>query len=350
MTSEKKRALTARAFVLMIASFVLTTFAFAQRMEPDTGEAGTGGNYVIVGSLFFPSSQRVDRRVRVRLHTPTRGDITSMTDDSGRFAFRRLAPGSYEVVIDDEKDYEPVRQRVSIFQTTRSGIGAEQIYSIQIRLTLKGARDLKPAVINAELAGVPPQALKFYDKALKLGQAGNSKGAVEQLQRAIAEHPKFGLAFTELGAQYLKLGEMDKAEQALRSAVELLPDSFPARMNYGILLVRLNRFVEAERELRRALELDEKSAVAHYYLGRALAYLGRYDNAEVELNLALSFGGEEMKEAHRYLAGIYNARGKTKRAIAELEIYLKLAPNSPDAAELRKMIAKLRSSVQPVKQ
>lgn len=347
MTSAKKHVLTRRTFVLVIASFVFATSVFGQRIEPDTGETGTGGNYVIVGSLFFPSGQRVDRRVRVRLYTPTRGDFTAMTDDSGRFAFRRLAPGSYEVVIDDEKDYEPVRQRVNIFQTTRSGIGAEQIYPIQVRLKLKGARDLKPAVINAEVAGVPPQALKFYEKALKLAEAGNSKGAVEQLLRAIAEHPKFGVAFTELGVQYLRLSDLDKAEQALRSAVQLSADSFAARMNYGIVLVRLNRFAEAETELRRALELDEKSAVGHYYLGRALAYLGRYDNAEVELNLALAFGGEEMKEAHRYLAGIYNARGKTKRAIAELEIYLKLAPNSPDAAELRKMVAKLRSSTTP---
>jgi len=343
MSTKLKHRLERRALLVLVAALAYVP-ALGQRIEPDMGEVGTGGNFVIIGSVFFPSGQRVDRRIRVKLYTLTRGDVASMTDDNGRFAFRRLAPGNYEVVIDGEKDYEVVRYRVNIIQTSRTPIGTEQIYPIQIRLQLKGARDLKPGVLNSELAGVPPRAQKFYNKALALAQEGNNKGAVEQLQQAITDHPKFALAFTELGAQYLNTGELDKAEKALRSALELSPDSFAARMNYGILLVRLNRFAEAETELRLALKQDEKSAVGHYYLGRALAYLGRYENAEVELNLALAFGGEEMKEAHRYLAAIYNARGKTQRSIAELEIYLKLTPKAPDAEKLRAMIQKLRET------
>jgi len=49
-----------------------------------------------------------------------------------------------------------------------------------------------------------------------------------------------------------------------------------------------------------------------------------------------------MKEAHRYLAGVYSALGDKQRAAAELETYLRLAPKSPDAPQIRELIRKLK--------
>jgi regulator of sirC expression with transglutaminase-like and TPR domain len=42
-----------------------------------------------------------------------------------------------------------------------------------------------------------------------------------------------------------------------------------------------------------------------------------------------------MKEAHRLLAIIYTSRGAKKQAASELESYLKLAPDAPDAEEAK---------------
>ena len=117
------------------------------------------------------------------------------------------------------------------------------------------------------------------------------------------------MAFNELGVQYLKRGDLEKAGEALRSALKIEGDAFEPLMNHGILLVRANKFSEAEPELRAALRQKDQSSVGHYYLGRALAYLQRYDEAEPELITAIKLGGNEMKEAHRYLAGVYSALG-----------------------------------------
>jgi len=110
------------------------------------------------------------------------------------------------------------------------------------------------------------------------------------------------------------------------------------------VLVLMKQYKEAEPELRRALNIKEQSAVGHYYLGRALAYLNRFDEAEKELTRAVTLGGDEVTEAYRYLAGIYNARGDSVRAIAELETYLRVAPKSPDAEHVRQLIRQLRDS------
>ena len=310
--------------------------------NPDSGEVGTGGNNSIVGNVYFPSGQRVDRPIRVRLSTMTRGDLTTMTSDNGSFSFRRLATGTYSVIIDGEQDYEPVNERVSIISVTRNG--PPQTIPVEIKLKLRSGKEAKPGVVDSRFVNVPPPALDHYNKALELSKGGNSKGAIDQLKKAISNYPDFMLAFNELGVQYMRLGELDKADESLRSALKISPNAFEPLMNHGIALVRLSKFSEAEPILRSALKQKEQSAIGRYYLGRALLNLQKLDEAEREFSAAISLGGDEMKAAHKFLAEIYNARGDKEHAIAELETYLHLAPNSPDAEQVRQTIRKLRES------
>jgi tetratricopeptide (TPR) repeat protein len=304
---------------------------------------GTGGRYVIQGTLLFPSGQRVDRPMKVRLYTATRGEVMTMTDTNGRFLFRRLSPGSYTILIDGDKDYENVNEQTNIIQVRGAGtISTEEIIPVQIRLKYKTGESIKPEVVHADLANVPKPALELYNGALKLAQEGKNKAAIEKLNQAITAHPKFMLAFNELGVQYQKVGELEKANDALQSALKISPNSFAPLVNHGIVLVRLKKYAEAEVDLRAALKENDQSAIARFYLGRALAYLGAFDDAEKELNTAITLGGEQMKEAHRYLGAIYHARGDTARAIAQLETYLKVAPKAEDADAVRQLIRQLK--------
>jgi Tfp pilus assembly protein PilF len=319
-----------------------SVFTQVSSITDNESQTGLGGMNSIVGTVFAPSGRPIESRVRLRLSTATRGDRNFTTNQSGNFAFRGLPTGSYTITIDKEADYKPVTQTIDIIQFRGA---PAQTYTLNIRLEFKDRTEVKPAVLNAEFVNVPKKALAYYDKAIDLAKKNDRLGAIEQLKLAIAEHPSFIHAFSELGVQYLKLNKLEDADAAFQSALKIDPDSFPALINRGIANVMMKRYDEAVPILSKALQKNERSAVGHYFLGQALAYLGRYDNAEVELNLALAFGREEMKEAHRYLAGVYSARGKPQRAIAELETYLKLAPKTPDADQIRQMIAKLRSSI-----
>lgn len=333
-----------QVFFVVVLPLYCAGSVFAQSLgvPPDATDSGLGGSNAIVGSVFLPSGQRLDRRIRVRLFTEAKGDRTSMTNDGGDFSFRDLVPGRYTVVIDNEMEFQPVTQIVDINQFRNS---PPQLYPINIRLALKGAAGQKPGVVNAELANAPKSALDFYTKAAELATAGNHKEAIENLRLAIAEYPEFTLAFNEIGVQYLRLNELDKAEEAFRSALKIKAEAFEPLMNLGIVLVQTDRFSEAETTLRAALKQNEKSAVGHYFLGRAQANLGRFDEAEKELVFCIKLGGDEMKEAHRLLAIIYNAQGKKKQAAAELETYLRLVPTAPDAEQLRLVILQLRGLV-----
>ena len=336
------------AFQLLLIAFVslcLLGSAFAQRasLETDTGEMGTGGKFTVQGTVLFPSGQRVDRPVTVRLFTPTRGEITTMTDTNGRFVFRRLSPGNYTITIDGDENYEAVNEMTNIVQAGRSVSSTEEVIPVQIRLKAKAGDHLKPEVVDAELANVPKPALELYNSALKLSQEGKNKAAIEKLNQAVAAHPSFMLAFNELGVQYQKIGELEKANDALQTALKLSPNAFTPLVNHGIVLVRLKKYAEAEADLSVALKQNDQSAIAHFYYGRALAYLGRFDEAVKELDTAITLGGDQMKEAHRYLGAIYHARGDDKRAITELETYLRIAPKADDAEPVRQLIQQLKS-------
>lgn len=318
-------------------------------IDPNPGDAGTGKNS-IVGSVYYPSGRKVDKRIRVRLSTFARGEMTTLTDDNGAFSFQRLASGTYTVAIGDEKDYEPVNERVDIIQPqTRGGSNLGQTVTLHIRLKLKAVTAAKPSVVNSDSANAPPEVLELYRKALELAQSGDTKAAIEQLHRAIAAHPRFMLAFNELGVQYLRLGDLEKANKAFESALKLAPEAFVPLLNHGLVLVLLNRLKEGESELRAAIKQNDESAMAHYFLGRLLARLRRFDEAEGHLTRALKLGGDEVNEAHRYLGAIYNDRGDDARAISELETYLRLVPNAKDSEQIRKIIQELKASSRSAK-
>lgn len=323
----------------LLLSLGASAFAQISALPPSAAETGLGGGNSISGTILGPSGQPVNRRINIRLTTQTRGNRVTVTDEKGNFAFSGLPAGNYTVTIDKEEEFEPVSQTVDIIQLRGS---PPQNYYMNIRLALKARTDAKPGVINSEFANVPQKALDFYNKGIEFAKNGDSQAAIEHLQFAINEYPEFMLAYNEMGVQYLRLNELEKAEELFQAALKIKPDAFAPIMNRAIALVQMRRFEEAESLLRKASKMKE-SAVGHYFLGLALANLGRFEEAEKELLSSVKLGGDEMKEAHRYLAIIYSSRGDKKRAANELKTYLRLAPTTPDAEQLRSVIKQLES-------
>ena len=309
-----------------------------QMIPPGPSDTGLGGANSITGTIITTDG-RIQRRVTIRLRSMNRGDRVLLSEDNGNFAFRGLPSGEYTIVIEKEKEFEPFSQTVSVVQMR----GFPPVSPVvTIRLVPKGSSDAKPGVVDSRVGNAPKKAIEFFNKGIELAKTKDVQGAIEKFKLAIAEHPAFMLAFNELGVQYLRLGELEKADAALVEALKIDPEAFEPLMNRGIVLVTWKKYAEAEPVLQKARELKDQSPVAHYFLGQALANLGNFDAAEKELRVAVETGGEQMKEAHRLLAIIYSSRGDKKRAAAELETYLKLAPNAPDAEQLRRVARQFR--------
>ncbi len=341
--------LSYRLPVLLTVLLSLAAIANAQA-GGGVDSTGTGGRHSITGRLVFPSGQRADARLKVRLESPTNGDLTVLADGNGNFTFRSLSAGSYVVVVEGGDYFETVREDIYIDPPvvdprTNTSIGPiSRPYTVQIYLRPKeGDQQTKPGVLNAALASVPKPAVELYEKGVAAAQRGDTDQAIDDFKRAVGLYPNFGLALNELGVQYLRKGELDKAADALSKVLEISPEAAEPRLNYGIVLLQQKKFTEAEKQLRDAVKKNEHAYTAHLYFGITLIYVKNYPEAETELQKAVTIGGPKAGQAHYYLGGLYWQTGKRQQAADELETFLKLEPKAANADQLRNTIKELRS-------
>lgn len=312
--------------------------------------SASGGIHTIQGQVFFPSGKRPEGRLKVNLDSNVSGGTSSSTDANGNFIFNSLNAGTYTVSVDAGPEYEPARETVTIYGSGGfEGKVSPQSISVPLVLRVKGAPD--------PLAAFSKTAREAYAKAMDAVRAGETKKAIEQLNKAVAAAPDFVWALDELGSQYLKENQVDKAIEVLQKAVSLAPKEFSPHLHLGFALMNKLDYFAAEKELRLALQINPDAPTAHMYLGIALVKsskdektkqfdAARYAEAQAELEAAVSSGKAEVAMAHRYLGGIYWGNKEYKRAADEFEAYLKLLPKPPaDAEKLREIIKDLRSKV-----
>lgn len=336
--------------VLLCPLFVLLFCARDARPQGGTDIGGSGGRHVIQGRLILTSGQRADVQLKVRLVSVGLGDLSVVSDTNGNFYFRSLRHGSYTVVVDGGDDYESVSERVYIEmdpgnpQRGTSPVQGTRPYTVQIFLRPKRAAGTegRAAVISAALSAVPKPALERYYKAQEAARAGGYDQAIEDLQAAVALHPQFALALSEMGALYLKTKKPDKAIEAFRASLKIAPDDYATLVSYGIALFDKGALGEAEEQIRRALKRNAASSLARLYLGRLLISQRKLDEAEKELARAAAAADAHAASAYYYLGGLYWAKRDYRQAADKLETYLRLSPKAPDAERVRATVKDLR--------
>jgi tetratricopeptide (TPR) repeat protein len=353
-TPQRKSAARAATIILPGLALLACLHLLAARSAAQVGgtnNSGTGGLHAIQGRLISPSGSRADLRLRVRLESTGSGELTVHTDSNGQFRFESLTAGSYTVVVEGGDAYETHRESVFIEPTTvRSsrgeviGMPVRRPVTLQIYLKPKsgGAREGRAEVVSAALASVPKPALERYQKAQGLARAADYERAIEELRGAVALHPQFALAHGEMGALYLKAKRADKAAEAFRAALKIAPDDYAALLGLGVALFDAGEAAEAEAPLRRALKRNDSSSLARLYLGRVLIKRQELGDAERELLRAAAAKDAHSPAAHYYLGGIYWAKRDYRRAAEQLETYLRLSPDAPDAARVRETVKQLR--------
>ena len=335
MNGNKSRFVGFRSLILITGLFLSSALVInAQAPGSNRGLSSAGGNSMIQGRVYFPTGQAVSgKTVKVSLESVSAfGAMSTVADQDGVFRFTSLTPGNYTVVVDAGSEYEKARESVVIDQETRSR-------SVQVAIQLRPRVDSS----NPLFAGVTGKALDLYKKGAAAAAKGDAKGAVESLSAAVAAHPNFPLALSELGVEYMNLKQYDKASETFEALLKLKPDDVGAHLNMGIVAFNQKKLDEAESHLRKALELKSPGPYAHYYLGLTLVSTKRYEEALKEFEQTVSNGGENIALAHKYLGGLYMSTHKTKEAADELEKYLKLDPKAPDADRIKGTIKDLRS-------
>jgi tetratricopeptide (TPR) repeat protein len=136
-----------------------------------------------------------------------------------------------------------------------------------------------------------------------------------------------------LADYYLQVNRNEEARQQDAEALRINPSYLEARLNLALALSLLGRPGDAETEYRRALELQpegKQMAVAHSGLGAALAAQHRTTEALPELQLAVRLKPESA-DGHYNLGTALAELGRNQEAASELAAAVRLQPGDAEA-------------------
>jgi tetratricopeptide (TPR) repeat protein len=185
-------------------------------------------------------------------------------------------------------------------------------------------------------SGNPADAVRWCDEALRIrpgfvpalkerGAALIAAGDLPRAAETLRGVPG-AVAQTNLGNAYLRLGQIDAAEQALRSNQED-PDAINL---LGIVAVRKGDNHSAEQLFRKALQLQTDHAEAHHNLANLLAAGHDYPQAAYHFQQAIA-ANPAYAEAHYRYGLLLLASGSIDRAQRELEATIRIKPGLAEA-------------------
>lgn len=192
-----------------------------------------------------------------------------------------------------------------------------------------------------ERDSLTPEAVEAYNNGVNAARAGNLGAAVGQFRQAVELAPESAAAHLALAELLLRQGDEAAAAEVADTAVELAPDSpraLKARFEAYAALGEKEKAAEA----RAAYEAVVPQAVNERLLeeARAAYNKGELERAEERVTELLERQPEN-PQAH-YLFGLCRIyQGDAAGARPHLERFLELAPDSPDAATARDLLAGL---------
>ena len=302
--------------------------------------------YEIDGAVYGPDSKAL-ANVVMTLQNHARAQIDQdITKSDGRYRFSGVVAGEYYISVKpDETRYQQVLQRVELINTA---VGVTNFSTERVDFSLKPA----PRLDNSTVVGtifaqtIPPDAEKEYLSAIKSLSKGDKDEAIIKLREATEVFPTYFLALQQLGLLYVDKERDQEAIEPLRKAIQVNSKGAQSHLGLGMAYVNLDRLKEAIEELKIALTFDPRLFRAHLYLGMAQIGTGNLDEAEKSLKQAYTIGGPNQARAtHLYLASIYNTRKQYRKAINELETYLRENPKAANASRIQEAIARLKAKV-----
>jgi tetratricopeptide (TPR) repeat protein len=137
--------------------------------------------------------------------------------------------------------------------------------------------------------------------------------------------PENAWGFYMLGLSAWKAGDHQRAEEALRGAIERDSTHLKSRLNLGRVLMETNRHAEALEQFQAARDLDSTSSEAHRLLGRAYDGLGRADDAIWAFKHAIVLDGSDVWALNNLGTTLIRA-GRYEEALGPLARAVELEP------------------------
>ena len=132
--------------------------------------------------------------------------------------------------------------------------------AVLLAMPALGAEDpaAQPAAIvpDCDAPGERSEAIGLFCRGMRRGDAGDTDGAIADLERALALQPDLLVAQVPLGTAYYHAGQYERAIAALDIAVAQLPPNYRVLANRSGAYLRSGNLAAVRADIDRALELS----------------------------------------------------------------------------------------------
>jgi tetratricopeptide (TPR) repeat protein len=256
-----------------------------------------------------------------------------VTSDSGEFSFLSVHAGAFILKV-SAPGYQTAEIPVEV------NFGSERGISVFLKAAKTSAAGVPPATISAHEAGMPQSARDLVDSGKKKLYADkNPPKALSDFESAVAKAPGYYEAYYLIGMTYLTLGDPARAETNLQKSVDLSSQTYPdAVLALAILWLGRHDATRGEPLLRHGLELNPNSWVGFFELGKLEMYREHFDAALAAAQNA-KFLAPEQPLVYRLLSLIHLKQKNYAAALADLDAYIRLDPDSPDGLHAKQVRA-----------
>jgi tetratricopeptide (TPR) repeat protein len=253
---------------------------------------------------------------------------TVLADFSGRFVFGRVPPGPYTIRVEidgfqavnqsiDARDaafdigiYVPLVRKTAVRSANGNVVDVSEFldrYPKKAVSAFEKGSDLLKKRKNDEAVKYFRDAVElapgFYAAHNQLGIAYRETGRLDEAEQEFLKAHEINATNVEplvnLTALYIDQHKTDQAVDAAEKAVKLDSHSTAALLSLGVALYKADQFERAEAALKRALDLNPKMGNVRLMLANVYLKMHRYNNTLEQLNsyIAENPKGQQLQAA-----------------------------------------------------
>ncbi len=175
-------------------------------------------------------------------------------------------------------------------------------------------------------------------KASLFAAQGKSQEEVLQiLKQAIAVNPKRTESYLSLARYFTRINLTDKAEEAIKAAINEGENKSLAHLEYGRFLSYGDRDQESEKEFLKAIELAPENIEAHEGIAEFYTGTRQLEKAETAYKTLVQMQGNSA-ESRIILADFYARTGRDEEAI---NVFKQILTDAPETARARYRLSEI---------
>jgi superkiller protein 3 len=210
--------------------------------------------------------------------------------------------------------------------------GAE--YYLQLADALSGAGRYREALpVYEQALRREPESVPAHERLalllISLGQIARAEEALKWALQRAADAP----AWAEFGLIEQAQGKISGATAALEKAIQLDPDMVEAYNSLGTIRMQSGDTARAETALRDAIRVQPNNAASRNNLANLLASTDRLEEALLQYQAALRYGDNYSGARYNYALTLVRMQ-RLDEAKAQLVALLRADPHDSDAHEL----------------